>query len=456
MSAAGLRAHAPFLAIVVLACAGRLYFAFHWPVVQVSDYAAYFDEARTLAGLSSGGFTSLNAWGPKLLYSVPMRLVGDGVRVIGIFNALLYSAAMVALYLGAQRLFGRATATVTAAVGLVSLSEVYFNNLACTEVPTTLLIATLFALLVGPPTLARTLLLGVVCGLGIYLRSNLLVFPPMFFVADLLLGRPIRSSIRRTIGIQVVALVVTLPLCFLNLRHFGRFTPVISNAAQLWYGNNPRLSGDMHSYPPTPEDFPVGSEERRKLTEEYRPFYANPDPTMEFSKMDVYAVSDVRARYGYEWIRHNPWRYLDLLRARVVLLYWSCTYGEVPYRMYDATKPEQPRWLNADRRLIDEARLPVRSWYRVLIALAVAGLLLTAWNAGHRFWRSPVLVPLLIVAYYSLPFVLTLAANRYHIPVLGLCWIYLANGLVLAARPLFRWRLAPTSAAPSGAAPSSS
>jgi hypothetical protein len=174
---------------------------------------------------------------------------------------------------------------------------------------------------------------------------------------------------------------------------------------------------------------------------------------MEFAKMDVYAVSDVRARYGYEWIRHNPGRYLSLLRARVVLLFWSCTYGEVPYRMYDATLAVQPRWLNGDRRLMERIRLPVRAWYRVLIALAGLGAVVTAIRCGRRFWRAPEMVPLVIVAFYSLPFVLTLAANRYHIPVLGLCWIYLASGVVsvvssLSGRPGLRpERMAATNSA---------
>jgi hypothetical protein len=50
-------------------------------------------------------------------------------------------------------------------------------------------------------------------------------------------------------------------------------------------------------------------------------------------------------------------------------------------------------------------------------------------------------LPLLIIAYYSTPFLLTTGANRYHIPILPilcLAWVYLAHGLVILGRALRR------------------
>jgi hypothetical protein len=246
--------------------------------------------------------------------------------------------------------------------------------------------------------------------------------------------------------VQAIALVLAVPVCVLNLRHFGGFTPVVANWAALWWGNNPKLSGDAHSYPPTPEDLPLGSSARQELVEEYRSFYLNPDAAMQFTRMPPHDASAVRARYALGWIRQNPTRYLRLIGARFVLLFWSCTYGEAPYRSYDPSDPKQPRWLPAHRRLIERARLPVRSLYRTLISLAGIGVLLTL--AWHRRWGTGVRValPLLIVAYYCVPFLLTVAANRYHIPILGLCWTYVASGILLLARAATRASSSPSEA----------
>ena len=168
---------------------------------------------------------------------------------------------------------------------------------------------------------------------------------------------------------------------------------------------------------------------------EYSPFYVNPDTAMDFRTMKPHDVSNVRVRYAVGWILQNPKRYVQLIKARAILLFWYCTYGEVPYREYDPNNPKQPRWRPAHERLIARARLPIRSLYQVLISMAMVGAVLTFLR--HR-GDVRVALPLMIVAWYSVPFLLTAAANRYKIPVLGLCWIYLASGLVLAAEAIAR------------------
>ena len=156
--------------------------------------------------------------------------------------------------------------------------------------------------------------------------------------------------------------------------------------------------------------------------------------------MTPYQIGDLKVRYALGWIRQNPGRYLHLIVARFQLFFFSCTYGEAPFRTaYTRTNPEQPRWTPAHERLIERARLPIRSLYQLLIAGAALGLLVTTARYGARqLLTSTKGLPLLIVAYYSTPFLLTIGANRYHIPILCLCWIYLAHGLVILGRALRR------------------
>jgi len=416
-----------------------------FPIVQVSDYSAYYAEARGFAGLAPLDLTAYYAIGPAFLYAVPFRLFGDGLRVVGLTNLALYVGALILLYAAALRVFDRPTALLTSIVCCLSLSEMYFVNLASTETLATFFIAAIFlAMSGGLRSWKVTLALGALGGLAVYNRSNIFPMGALAFAQVILLRRDWREALAKGAAVQALTIAVTLPLCFFNLRHHDRFTPLIANPQTLWWGNNPKLAGDFHTYTEVPEDFPLGSYERGRLRKEFAPFYLNPDLTLYSPTMNPYDMGALKVRYALGWIRQNPSRYLRLIVARFQLFFFSCTYGEAPYRTaYSRTDPQQPRWTPAHERLIERARLPIRRWYQVLIAGAALGLIVTAWHYGPRRLLTTTLgLPLLIVAYYSTPFLLTIGANRYHIPILCLCWTYLAHGLVVVARAL-RTTLAP-------------
>lgn len=410
-----------------------------FPIIQVSDYSAYYNEARGFAGLAPLDVTAVYAIGPKLLYSIPFRLFGDGLRIIGFTNTLLYAAALVMLYAGVVRAFERATGLLTALVSFFSLSELYFTNLASSEVPGTFFMAAVFLVMSGGLASWRSVIgLGVVGGLAVYNRSNLFAMGALAFAQELLARRRLGTALAKGVAVQLLTILVTLPLSVFNYRSFGRFTPMIASLQTFWFGNNPKLAGDLHTYPEVAEDFPIGHPERARLRREFAAFYLNPDPQQESSKMSPYDVGDMKGRYALGWIRRNPGRYLQLILARFQFFFFSCTYGEVPYQTaYSRTDAAQPRWAPAHERLIKRVRLPVRKLYQVLICGAALGLVVTIIRCGPRaFLTSTKGLPLLIIAYYSAPFLLTIAANRNHLSILCLCWVYLAHGLVIAGNAI--------------------
>jgi hypothetical protein len=415
----------------------RVSFAVAFPVAQVSDYASYYEEARALAGLADRSLNPEHAMGPKLLYGGVFRVFGDSLRVVGLTNAFLFTLAVAAAYLGVCRIFDRRTATWTALIWISSVSELYFNNLVCTEVLGTLFVAILFLLLArGIGGWRSLLLLGVVGGLSVYNRPALLPLGGLVFVQQALAHREVLKPLKRAAVVQVVMLVMVLPLCAINARAFGRFTPLIANAGgALWYGNNPQVSG-LHVYAKLPEDFAPGSRKRQRYLERYRSFYQNPDQAMVFDEMGHYQRDDVRRRYALAWIRAHPRRYLQLVASRFRLLFFSCTYGEAPYALYDPNKPEQPPWGELGRRLIAGVRLPARAWYQVLAGGALLGLAVALLRYRAATLLSPLNLPLMLVAFYVLPYLLSAAANRYHVPILFLLWTYLGHGLETARQ---RW-----------------
>jgi hypothetical protein len=414
----------------VAALAVRVWFALAFPVAQVSDYAGYYEEARALAGLADRSLNPEQAIGPKLVYAAVFRLFGDSLYVVGLTNAVLFTSAVAFAFLGACRLFGRWAATWMALFWLSSLSELYFNNLACTEVIGTFFVAFLFFLLArGIESWSSLLLLGVAGGLAAYNRPALLPLGGLVLIQQALAHRQLLRPLKRAAVVQAVVLVMVLPLCAVNARLFSRFTPLIANAGgALWYGNNPRVSGP-HVYTELPEDFPPGSRKRQRRAERFSSFYVNADPSMDFEEMGHYERDDVRWRYATAWIRAHPGRYLGLVAVRFRLLFFSCTYGEAPYVLYDPEKPEQPRWGDAGRKLMAAARLPARLWYRVLAGGALLGFLVVLVRRRAAALLSPLNLPVMLLAFYVLPYLLSAAANRYHIPVLFLLWTYLGAGI---------------------------
>ena len=448
------RRHSFLAAVTSATLLLRVAFALLMPIAPVSDYQRDYEAARSLAGLSpwiGGAGLSISNLGPKLFYAGVFRVFGDGLRVIGVVNAILYATAVWLLYLATEKVFGLTTARLASALTLVSLSELFFNNVTSSEVLATLFICALYFALVAGDGAGYVLRVGSVGGLGAYIRSNTLAIGALVALQRLLERRGLRNALVSAVAVQVTALVVALPLAALHQRYYGRFTVWAPGAAeQVWYGNNPSLRGDLHEYAPIPEELPVGGPHRKGLAAEYASFYANPNPNALAKEMGIYGSSELRARYALGWIRQHPRRYLELVVARVRMMFAHCNFGPAAYLYYDPDQPGQPRWPEPLRRLFfggssarriggPDTPLPaamrgVDLWYRTLGSLAFVGLLVTVAKDPRAFLSSPAGVPFLIAVWYIAPFALTLGLNRYKVPVLCLAWVYLAHGICLLAR----------------------
>ncbi len=442
-----------FLAAVIAATLLlRVAFALLMPIAPVSDYERDYQAARSLAGLGpwiGGAGLSISNLGPKLFYAGVFRVLGDGLHVIGVVNAILHSIAVSLLYFATEKAFGLATARLTSALTLVSLSELFFNNVTSSEVLATLFICALyFALVAGDGGAGYALRVGIVGGLGAYIRSNTLAIGVLVAMQRLLERRGLRNAFAFAAAVQITALLVALPLAALHQRYYGRFTVVAPGAAeQVWYGNNPSLRGDLHEYASIPEELPVGGPHRKGLAAKYASFYSNPEAAALAKDLGIYGASELRARYALGWIAHHPTRYLELVVARVRMMFAHCNFGPAAYLYYDSDQPGQPRWPEPLRHVFFGASSPRRAggpdtrlpgsmravdlWYRTMASLAFAGLLLTIASRPRAFLASPTGVPLLIGVWYIAPFALTLGLNRYKVPVLSLAWVYLAHGIVL-------------------------
>ncbi len=430
----------------------RVGFALAAPIVQVSDYLTYYNDARGYAGLLGAEFRpTIGNVGQKLFYAACFRLFGDGLRVIGLANAALALLALTCLSLATRRVFGVATARLVPWVCLASLSELYFNNLACTEALATVFVAALIlALGGGVGDWRRVIAVGCLGGLACWNRSNLLGLGAFVFAWEWHRTRAPKAAFGRALGVQALLLVVTVPLAWLNLRAFGSLTPVAASSEEnLWYGNNPRATPAGHAYAPIPEQWEVGTPERAQLQAEYAGFYVNPDQHAVLRALGPVEASRLKMRYALAFIHSHPVRYLELSAGRLQRMLSHCTFGAAPYLYYDPRAERQPRWRRWVRRAIlgtaptrrpGGPDLPIPAqvrftdrWYRFLAVLAAGGLAFTVARGRWRSVRGDQLMPLAFAVFYVLPFALTYAHNRYKVPVMCIMWVYLAHGLVLAA-----------------------
>ena len=398
---------------------------------------------------------------------LPLWLFGPDVRVLGVTNTFVFLAGVVFLYRGARLAFDVPTAVLAALACLLSLSDLYFNNLACTEVLAGLSLNAIFYLMVRPSSTRSLLTLGAVVGLAAYNRSNMVVMGAAVLALEWVRTRQGVLAARRAALVQGIALLVMFPLCWYNFSHFGRFTPVTSNSGmQVWYGNNPNAGPGSHFYARLPEEFPPGSKERIELANAYRSFFPRAGSGPPLTGTDPYALPDLGVRYALAWIRQNPGRYAWFSLWRVRQMYEQCSYGVASYLFYDPSLKEQPAWSPALRAMLlgkgahirkpdglPNPRSPlirfVGGWYQVLAASAFAGFILTLGHVVATRTGPARLLPGLIVLIYTAPFVLTIALNRYHVPAMGLLWTYLAHGLVQAFRMLLKPPPAPALVPPS-------
>jgi hypothetical protein len=132
------------------------------------------------------------------------------------------------------------------------------------------------------------------------------------------------------------------------------------------------------------------------------------------------------------WILANPGTYVKLLGARFAFLFFNSTYGVLAYQGYDPEDSAQPRWREGDRRFLSERLQPLSELlYRRSILAAAIGLLFCILLYRQRLFTSGRVLPALIVVLVIIPYMLIHAVNRYHIPLLGLLWIYPAHGIVV-------------------------
>lgn len=388
-----------------------------------SDAAYYFERAGELA--AGQGYISPDGqptafWPPgwPLALSVPFKLFGASVQVVGLFNLLFAGISAALLFLLARRITG---SDLAARLALL-LIALYPNNaayvpLALTEVFYTTLLLAICWLLVEQRSWLWLAGAGLLLGAATLVKAQTLVVVPLVLGIALLRAPGFWAAVPKTIAtglaLGAFAALVVAPWSLRNERVLGELVLVSTNGGvTLATGNNPSATGG----------------------------YVDNDPAYlalqtRKGELDEIAFDAEAKRLGTDWIKANPEKFVALMPVKFFKLWgpdgeamWSYEKGAASYPAH-AGFYTAVRWAN-------------QAWYWMLLGLfAVAAVvqLRRRWRAGtglFDWW----LLPYGIAAYPTAICLVFSGQTRFHYPAMpfiaiSAAWL-LADWLVRHRAPV--------------------
>ena len=364
----------------------------------------------------TGGATA--SWPPGYTFFLAglFKVVHPHVSVAWGANIVLGSLTCVALYYLGRLVAGARTGLVAGLVLALFPGHIFFSSMVLSEVTFTFLvvIALLLAALAARPAEKRVvwllLLLGLTIGAAALVRGQGLYLLPLAAVFWWFQAGGWRRALRRTASTALVAVAVLTPWTVRNYLVMGHFVLISTNVGgNLYVGNFDGATGHMV--------FGAGEWARTR--------YAN----LSLEDQEV-AVDNALLKEGLKFMFTHPVREVQLTGSKIRGLYQDDEEAlrGIPNHQAGETIP------HADI-IADVAN----AYYFAAIALSGIGLVL--WR---RRWRS-LLLPLLVVAVFTLGELPFFTDPRFHYPMLPAFALLAAAGIVAlfdAARRILANRVA--------------
>lgn len=250
----------------------------------------------------------------------------------------------------------------------------------------------------GDSPLPYLLTAGLVIGLSVYVRAPGVLLVAIYPVYALATRAKLARTALQTVLVGAVVIATLLPWGFRTQQHFGTFQLVSMNGgSNLWMGNHEGSEGGYVPLPDAMSTLPLPAREQLLRDRAVRFVLDNPKQ---------YAALCVK-------------RVLSTLRSDTIFARWN----EVGIRA----------------RFGESAVAHVKALC-TLGYFAAFGLLAFTLLVRRRVLGAPDLVPIAALAVLSVPFVLIVGGNRYHVPLAPyvLVWAAAATQLrrfVPAAQP---------------------
>lgn len=402
------RPDAPVLAVwarpwVIVAAALTLRLLWAWlvPVDPVSDSVLYEAFARSIVAgkgyaFPAGNLTAYWPVGTSAVYAALYDTFGDGFGVIAVFQAVLGASIVGLTWRLARDPLGPVAAAMAGWFTALWPLLIEFTTILASEL---LFVALLLAALNlwaarRIPTGPRAVLWGACIAAATYVRPTawpmLLIFPLIAWGVD----RQWRAAVVTLLVSLLTASVLFAPWVYRNYLLFDRFVLVAANSGpNMWMGNNPASNGGYMDLPD-------------------RAFANEVDRDRYFGREAV------------EFIKSHPLDYVKLSLRRAVATYDRESIGVV--------------WNEAGlkRRYGPSVLMPLKLlssayWWSMLVLGLFGAAVILRQRLATRLW--PVLTAFLF--FGAVP-ILTVAQDRYHIPIDPLLAIFGAWGALELLRGL--------------------
>lgn len=245
------------------------------------------------------------------LYSI----FGDSTLIVRLLQSIISSLNIFLIFLIARNIFGRREGYIAALVSALYSIFIFYSGAILSETFQVFIISILLVQSTSPKLKNRTIkwfLLGISIGIAALFRANILLFPVLIFIAELI--KILKGKIDRSFGIKSLLLLflgVLLPIIPVTVRNYvvsDDFVLLTSNGGINFYlGNNSNSEGVFVA----PQEFDFYSDLSGRK-------YAESRLGIELSPSEASSYWFGR---GTDYIISNPIEYLALEFKKLVLLF---------------------------------------------------------------------------------------------------------------------------------------
>jgi hypothetical protein len=379
----------------------RLMWAACVPVAPLSDGVLYDAFAQSMVAghgyaFADGTLTEYWPVGTSAVYALLYYVFGVHTWVVPVFQALLGAAIVGLTWRLSRESLGPKVAALAAWLTalwplLVEFTTVYASELLFITVILTALNIWICRRL---PLAVRMIFWGACIAAATYVRPTALPLLFIFLAAQWLVDRDWRALMMGGVLSSLTAALLFAPWSYRSVVLFDRFSVVSANGGvNLWMGNNPGSTGGYMELP-----------DRQFANEVDRDHY-----------------------YGHEAVKYifsNPVAYARLSVNRAMMAYSRETIGIVWNETGLSSKFGQ-----SSLKMLKS--VSTAYWWIMMTLGFVGAVLIVRRRLASLTW------PLLLSAGYFAVFpVLTVAMDRYHVPIDPMLAIF-------AAYALLNWRSSP-------------
>jgi 4-amino-4-deoxy-L-arabinose transferase-like glycosyltransferase len=367
--------------VLLLAFILRLVWSLLVPVETTSDSFLYDAFAKSITNGNGYAFPSGNLtvyWpvGTSAIYATIYTLFGISTTAIVVFNLLIGTLIVWLTHELAKQYLNEKIALVAAF--LVSIWPVFIQF--TTILASTLIFIFLILLILyiwgnqKIPLITRAVFLGaLICG-ATFVRPPALALIVILPILEWIGKKPLRESLLSFVIAVTTASLLFAPWVYRNYQVFNQFVLVSANGgANLWMGNH---EGSTGAYTPLPELGFKDEVDRDK-------YYKN---------------------QAIEFITQNPTKYIKLAIKRAITTYKSETIGIV----WNAALEKK---LNATGLFI--AKLISSLYWWLMLGLAIIGIFTILRKKEMSLFN----VLMVTLGYFFIFPILTVAQDRYHLPI---------------------------------------